>query len=158
MGSPTPTLSTELQLDEALLVTDMSRLAEAIADQGVRTVVLAFTGAGDDHVDTVIAVHQTGCDIFIVPSLFELHSDGPDVERVRGVPLLRLRPDPTLRWSWWVKRAFDVAAGALGLAVLAVPLALVATVHPIDSGRPVLFWQERVGLDGYTSDFASSAA
>ena len=150
VGFADPDVSTELQLDEPLLLTDMSRLAETIAAHDVRTAVLAFAGAGEAHVDTVISVHQTGCDIFIVPSLFELHSDGPDVERVRGVPLLRLRPDPTLRWSWWLKRGFDVAAGVVGLALLAVPLAVVAAVILVDSGRPVLFWQERVGLDGRT--------
>lgn len=151
IGFADPDITTELELDgEALLLTDMDRLAETIAAHDVQTAVLAFTGAGEAHVDTVIAVHQTGCDILIVPSMFELHSDGPDVERVRGVPLLRLRPDPTLRPSWWIKRAFDVTAGLVALALLAIPLAVVAAVILIESGRPVLFWQERVGLDGKT--------
>ncbi len=151
IGFADPDLATELHLGgEALLLTDMDRLAETVHAHDVRTAVLAFAGAGEAHVDTVIALHQTGCDILIVPTMFELHGDGPDVERVRGVPLLRLRPDPTLRPSWWVKRTVDVAAGLIGLILLAVPLALVALVILVDSGRPVLFWQERVGLDGAT--------
>ncbi len=151
IGFADPDVTTELQLDgEPLLVADMNRLAEAIAAHGVQTAVLAFAGAGEAHVDTVISVHQTGCDILIVPSMFELHSDGPDVERVRGIPLLRLRPDPTLRPTWWVKRAFDIATSVCALALLAIPLAIVAAAILLESGRPVLFWQERVGLDGAT--------
>ena len=99
-------------------------------------------------VDTVITAHQSGCSVLIVPRMFELHHDGPDVERIRGVPLIRLRPDPTLRPTWWVKRVVDIGVGVLGLLVTAPLLLVLAVAVVLESGRPVLFWQERVGLDG----------
>lgn len=133
-----------------VLVSDMSRLARAIVENEIDTTILALKDEGDAHVDTVITLHQTGCTILMVPSMFELHHDGPDIERVRGVPLLRLRPDPTLRLSWWIKRGLDVVAGALGLLLLSLPLAVVALAILVTDGRPVLFWQDRVGLDGRT--------
>ena len=148
IGFADPESSTEGRSALPVLSDDMTRLPRTIIDHEIDTTVLAFNGTGDAHVDTIIAVHQTGCNILLVPSMFELHHDGPDVDRVRGIPLLRLRPDPTLRASWWIKRGFDVAMGVLGLIVLAVPLAIVAIVSLIDSGRPLLFWQERIGLDG----------
>lgn len=133
-----------------VLTTDMSRLPRTIVEHEIDTTILAFNGVGDAHVDTVITVHQTGCSILLVPSMFELHHDGPDVERVRGVPLLRLRPDPTLRPSWWVKRAIDVSLGGIFLLLASIPMAVVAGLILLDSGRPVFFWQDRVGLDGNT--------
>jgi lipopolysaccharide/colanic/teichoic acid biosynthesis glycosyltransferase len=40
---------------------------------------------------------------------------------------------------------FDVVGAAVGLAVLAPAMAVIATVVLIDDGRPVFFRQERVG-------------
>lgn len=132
-----------------LLQDDLTRLASTIIDNRIDTAVMAFSGSTEEQVvDSVITAHQTGCAVLVVPRMFELHHDGPDVERVRGTPLLRLRPDPTLRPSWWLKRAVDIAVGFTGLCVLAIPLGLIACAVLVESGRPVLFWQERVGLDG----------
>lgn len=130
-----------------LVATDLSRLARRVVVDEIDATILAL-GDGDAHVDTVIGLHQTGCEIFLVPPMFEMHHDGPDVERVRGVPLIRLRSDPTQRVSWWVKRGLDIAVAGLGLLVLAVPLAIIGLLVLLDSGRPIMFWQERVGLDG----------
>ena len=46
------------------------------------------------------------------------------------------------------KRALDVFASLIGLMVLAVPLGAVAMAILADDGRPVLFRQTRVGLNG----------
>jgi exopolysaccharide biosynthesis polyprenyl glycosylphosphotransferase len=148
-AQPEPVVDGE-SLSLPVLTTDMGELADVIKRFGVDTVILALGPDADAHVDTIIGVHQTGCTILLVPAMFELHHDGPDVERVRGVPLLRLRPDPTLRPSWWVKRIIDITVAAVGLLLVAVPLTLVAVAILIESGRPILFWQERVGLDGRT--------
>ena len=132
-----------------VLSSTMPHLASVIRAHDIDTTILAFDDGGDAHVDTLMAVHRTGCRILLVPSMFELHHDGPDVERVRGIPLLALRPDPTSRPSWWCKRGLDLTVGVLGLLLVALPAALVAGLILLDSGRPVLFWQERVGLDGH---------
>ena len=47
-----------------------------------------------------------------------------------------------------VKRAFDIAVAGAALVVLAPVMALVALAVLIRHGRPVLFVQERPGLDG----------
>jgi lipopolysaccharide/colanic/teichoic acid biosynthesis glycosyltransferase len=46
------------------------------------------------------------------------------------------------------KRLFDILASALGLIVLAPVFAVVAALVRIKLGRPVLFRQERPGLEG----------
>jgi lipopolysaccharide/colanic/teichoic acid biosynthesis glycosyltransferase len=46
------------------------------------------------------------------------------------------------------KRVFDFAVAALGLALLAVPLLLIAAWVRLDSAGPALYRQERVGREG----------
>jgi len=48
----------------------------------------------------------------------------------------------------WVKRGLDFTLSAAALVVLALPLALVATIIRWSSPGPVFFRQERMGLDG----------
>jgi lipopolysaccharide/colanic/teichoic acid biosynthesis glycosyltransferase len=47
-----------------------------------------------------------------------------------------------------VKRAVDVVGAAVGLAVAAIPMALVAVAIRLTMGSPVLFRQRRPGLHG----------
>jgi len=49
-----------------------------------------------------------------------------------------------------VKRSVDIVCAMTGLAVLFPLLLVVATAILIDSGRPVFFLQERIGLHGRT--------
>lgn len=44
-----------------------------------------------------------------------------------------------------MKRAFDLALAVVVLAILAVPLAIVALLVRLTSPGPVLYWSERVG-------------
>ena len=47
-----------------------------------------------------------------------------------------------------LKRALDVTVSGVGLAVAAIPMAVIAAAVRATMGRPVLFTQERPGRDG----------
>ena len=60
-------------------------------------------------------------------------------------------PIRSTRWRPYVlKRMFDMVVSSIGLAILSPLLLLVAAAILVDTGRPVLFLQERVGLHGRT--------
>ena len=139
------------ELPLPVLSNDLANLTRILADTRATTVIMAFSTTKESQlVDTIITAHQGGCSVLVVPRMFELHLDGVDVERMRGVPLIRLRPDPTLRASWWLKRTVDVVGAWLMLVLLSPVLLLLAAMVLIGTGRPLLFWQERIGLDGQT--------
>ncbi|WP_246019040.1 sugar transferase [Saccharothrix australiensis] len=126
-------------------------LADAITRLRAGTVVLAFSRAADSPlVNAAITAHRLGCAIFVVPRMYELYQDGPDVERLRSYPLVRLSTAPTSRPSWWVKRAVDVVLAGVALVALAPVIALCALAVVLESGRPVIFRQVRVGMDDRT--------
>jgi exopolysaccharide biosynthesis polyprenyl glycosylphosphotransferase len=70
------------------------------------------------------------------------------IDEVAGIPLLSLTstPDDALHLAW--KRATDLLGAVVGLAVLAVPLAVAAIAIKRHDGGPVLFRQVRVGRHG----------
>ncbi|WP_045309997.1 sugar transferase [Lentzea aerocolonigenes] len=123
-------------------------LATAIERLGVGTVVIAFSHAVDSPlVDAAVTAHRLGCTTLVVPRMFELHQDGPDVERLRSYPLLRLSTAPTARPTWWIKRFVERSLAALALIVLSPVIALCALAVLFESGRPIIFRQVRVGMD-----------
>jgi exopolysaccharide biosynthesis polyprenyl glycosylphosphotransferase len=132
-----------------VLSRDPADLAALITEHQVDTVVVSFALTREaELLDAVITAHRHGCLVLIVPRMFEVYQDGPDVERIGGYPLLRLRPDPTTQPMWAVKRAIDRTLAATALVLLAPVLAVCAAAILLESGRPVLFHQTRVGLDG----------
>jgi exopolysaccharide biosynthesis polyprenyl glycosylphosphotransferase len=136
----------ESQLPGPLLTGD---IAEAVVQHRLNTVILAFTGDRDTHVvDTAMTAHRLGCSMLVVPRLFELYHDAADVERLRSYPLVRLTTDPTRRPAWLVKRAFDLLMSIVLLVLLAPVLLLCGLAVLVESGRPIIFTQERIGLDG----------
>jgi exopolysaccharide biosynthesis polyprenyl glycosylphosphotransferase len=133
------------KLPAALLQED---LATAIDRLGVGTVVVAFSHARDSPlVDAAVTAHRRGCSTLVVPRMFELHQDGPDVERLRSYPLLRLSTAPTNRPTWHVKRLVERSLAALALVLLSPVIALCALAVLFESGRPIIFKQVRVGMD-----------
>ncbi len=124
-------------------------LATAVCDHRVGTVVLSHTSYGESEtVEDTITAHGLGCMTLIVPRMHEVYRDGTDVERLRSYPLVRLVTDPTRRPAWYAKRAADVGLALLVLLAVLPVLALCAAAVLIESGRPVLFSQERIGLNG----------
>jgi exopolysaccharide biosynthesis polyprenyl glycosylphosphotransferase len=150
---PVGFIDSEPSLDVADLPVEMlaEDLASAITRLRVGTVVLAFSHSREAPVvDAAIAAHRLGCTVLVVPRMYELCQDGPDVERLCSYPLIRLSTAPTTRPSWWVKRALDVVLAGVALVALAPVIGLCALAILVESGRPVIFRQVRVGMDDRT--------
>ena len=126
-------------------------LADAIVRLRAGTVVLAFSHTRDSPlVEAAITAHRLGCSTLVVPRMYELHPDGPGIERLRSYPLMRLGTAPTSRPTWWIKRAADLLLAAVALVVLAPVIGLCALAVLVESGRPLFFRQVRVGMNDRT--------
>jgi Undecaprenyl-phosphate glucose phosphotransferase len=86
--------------------------------------------------------------IHFVPDLFSLASLRGGVEEFESVPFIHLRESPLYGWNLVLKRGFDVVLGTLAVLVALPVMAGIATAIAVTSGRPVLYRQERMGLDG----------
>lgn len=100
----------------------------------------------DKSVRTVAAPHRTA------PTTGSEHrgrrsADVVDLRAADMSPMRTVRHRHTL-YTTAVKPALDRTLGVLGLVVCAIPMAVVALVIMGTMGRPVLFRQRRVGLDG----------
>ena len=132
---------------------DPREIGAVVDSLDVRRVIIAGGAAPDSELVEVIrdavALHA---EIYVVPRFPELNITASPAlaEQVRGIPLVHLPRRALRSSSWRLKRAFDVAASALALAVLGLPLLLIAAAIRLTSSGPVLYRQRRVGMDGAT--------
>ncbi|HYY44068.1 MAG TPA: exopolysaccharide biosynthesis polyprenyl glycosylphosphotransferase [Actinomycetota bacterium] len=132
----------------APLLGDPASLTEVIQATGAEVVIVAFPHSGGDRlVGPLRRAQDAGVDVFVVPRLFQLGLETVD-EDVNSVPLVRVPARADRRPEWLIKRAVDVGAASVALLLAAPLMALVALAIFLESGRPILHRQERVGRDG----------
>jgi Undecaprenyl-phosphate glucose phosphotransferase len=94
------------------------------------------------------AVGDEPVTIHVVPDLFRFASLRGGVEEFEGMPFIHLRDSPLHGWSQVTKRVFDLVFSSALLIGLAPGLLLLALGVKLTSRGPVLYRQERMGLDG----------
>jgi exopolysaccharide biosynthesis polyprenyl glycosylphosphotransferase len=131
------------------LLGTVKELARVVGEQNIAVVVLAFVRSPSDRLVACLRTcDRLQCDIFWVPRLFELTSVEAHMDTVWGYPLVRRRREIFSISGHLLKRCFDLAVAGVAL-VAALPAMLVcALAIRLESGRDVLFRQERVGVDG----------
>ncbi len=70
------------------------------------------------------------------------------LEELEGIPLLTFTNTPGAPFSLFLKRVQDISVSALGMAVLAPLLPVIAIAVKLSSPGPVFYSQERCGLNG----------
>ncbi|RPJ86207.1 MAG: exopolysaccharide biosynthesis polyprenyl glycosylphosphotransferase [Acidobacteria bacterium] len=95
----------------------------------------------------VEACEEQGIMVRVRTDLFDLRVARPQVDTIDGVPVVTIRSGPEEGWQLVLKRVIDFLGSAALLILLAPFLLLVALLVRLDSPGPVLFRQERVGLN-----------
>jgi exopolysaccharide biosynthesis polyprenyl glycosylphosphotransferase len=92
------------------------------------------------------------CDLWVVPRLPELHSQGVIADHIGAIPVTRVRRAGLTGLRWAVKRTADLVVASLALVVLSPLLLGCAIATRIEGGRGVFFRQQRVGRYGQPFD------
>jgi exopolysaccharide biosynthesis polyprenyl glycosylphosphotransferase len=126
-----------------------ANLPQVIATQNVDCAVVAFsTDSHDALLELLDECEELGIRTLIVPRLFERVPSRLQVTHVGGLPLLEMLPTSLHSIQFAVKYVLDRLA-ALALVVALSPLLLaISAAVAVSLGRPILYRQDRVSLDG----------
>jgi exopolysaccharide biosynthesis polyprenyl glycosylphosphotransferase len=124
-------------------------LERIVQEYGIQQIVMTFSTAPHGVLLSLVErCDELGVEVTLVPRLFEKMTQRLRVDHLGGLPLLSARRPNPKGWQFAVKYAADRAIAAV-LVALALPvLAVTALVVYVSLGRPILFRQARVGLDG----------
>ena len=134
---------------ELPLLGPIARLERVVHTQAVDEVVICLPAERREQVSHLIArgFHRQ-VKIKVVPDMGGLLTHLPqrlEVSHLGGRPTISFVPKAKVGW---VKRAFDLLVGGLGLLAITPFLLLTALAIKLDSPGPVFYRQERVGKDG----------
>jgi exopolysaccharide biosynthesis polyprenyl glycosylphosphotransferase len=133
------------------LLAPVSELTEAVRAHGIEAVIVSLESTDSRLRESVQQLVSSGTAVWVLSQSYPLVSD-PTSENLWGVPLSPLVPPRSDRARWALKRSVDVVGACLGLCLTAPLMALIAVLILIESGRPVLFRQRRVGTHGRAFD------
>lgn len=94
------------------------------------------------------ACEREGVEAWLVADFFQTRISQTVFDDFLGRPVLVFRSTPAASWQGICKQVLDIIAAAMLLAFTAVPLLLVALAIRLSSPGPVLFRQQRAGLNG----------
>jgi exopolysaccharide biosynthesis polyprenyl glycosylphosphotransferase len=127
----------------------LDEIPELVRTHEVDVVLVAFSAASQQSMISVIRdAMSAGATVWVVPRFFELGAAGDSGDHLWGLPVMRLQAPARSRREWVLKRALDFSLSAIGIALLSPVLGFIALLVAIESGRPILHRQTRVGIDG----------
>ncbi len=135
----------EVDLNE----TPIEQLVFLLHEHSVNGVILSAKHSYFEQVEAAIqACELEGVEAWLVADFFKTQISRTSVDDFYGRPVLVFRSAPEASWQGILKQLIDFA-GALVLMIVCFPiLALVAFLIKITSPGPILFRQQRSGLNG----------
>jgi Undecaprenyl-phosphate glucose phosphotransferase len=127
-----------------------AQLKEALyAGDRVDQVIIALPQAETNTLEKLMVdLDDEVVSVKLVPDLLRVMTLRSSVESLDGLPIIGLRESPMVGWAAAKKRCFDLAVCAvIGAPALAVGAGVAAIIW-LTNGRPILYTQERTGLDG----------
>ncbi|GMA35209.1 hypothetical protein GCM10025876_14130 [Demequina litorisediminis] len=128
---------------------DIGAAASMAARHGAEFVILA----GTDDLPLARArrlewdIEDAGVGLLVASSVSDIAAPRTSVSRLGGLPLMQVQAAQFSGPKRLVKGAVDRAGAVVILAILGLPMLLIALVVKVGSPGPVLFRQERVGRD-----------
>ncbi|MFT4688277.1 MAG: exopolysaccharide biosynthesis polyprenyl glycosylphosphotransferase [Limisphaerales bacterium] len=135
----------ELKIEEA----SPQKLSELLHDRSANGVILSTGHALFGQVERVIEICELeGVEVWLLADFFRTQISQTTVDDLMGRPMLVFRSAPEASWQGVAKQMLDVVGASFALILLSVPLIIVGALVKLTSSGPILFRQERSGLNG----------
>ena len=126
-------------------------MAEIITNQGITDLILAISNEMNQGMfQSILTAQEEGINLSTMTETYEKLSGRVPIDLLESDWVVRAFLDrtPTSGFYRISKRLLDLVLGLFGLVLMVVLFPLLAVVILIDSGRPIIFTQERLGRGG----------
>ena len=140
-----------IELTRVLSPEESAQALAWVKKDQAKMVLISFSKNDSTLLDPLIrSLKEEMIDLQIVPDYSDYLALGAEVDAFEGVPLIQLNQSPLFGYRSWLKRLFDFILSFVGLLVLSPLLIFIAALVKITSKGPILYRQERMGIDGNT--------
>lgn len=127
------------------------QISEIIEHVAADEVLISVPWSQQDEVSRLLELlKDETVDVRLVPDVHAYVTLGCEVEDFDGLPVVRINDSPLIGWYAASKRVTDILVAGVALILLSPLLVGIALLVRLSSPGPVLYRQERMGLDGRT--------
>jgi putative colanic acid biosynthesis UDP-glucose lipid carrier transferase len=127
----------------------ISTLAEFAKHNNVDLIYIALPMASQPRIRALLDdLNDTTASIYFVPDIFITNIIQGRMDSVSGLPVVAVCETPFTGLSGVVKRGSDIVLASLIVALMSVPMLIIALAVRATSSGPVVFKQRRYGVDG----------
>ncbi|MFZ2385715.1 MAG: undecaprenyl-phosphate glucose phosphotransferase [Candidatus Omnitrophota bacterium] len=120
-----------------------------IREKGIDQVIFAMPSGEERIIRALLKrIEKEGVDIKVILDLGGFFTLRKSFEDLAGLPVITLRESPLFGWSRVGKRLVDIIGSTFSIIVSAPLMCCVALLIKLTSDGPLLYKQERIGLDG----------
>lgn len=124
-------------------------LLERLHEESVNSVIVAAHHTVFGELERLIqACELEGVEVWLMADFFKTQISEVTVDELHGRPMMVFRSAPEGTWQTQLKGLLDFLGAAMLLVVAVIPMLLAALAIRFTSPGPVLFRQQRSGLNG----------
>ncbi|MDB6017744.1 MAG: exopolysaccharide biosynthesis polyprenyl glycosylphosphotransferase [Pedosphaera sp.] len=125
-------------------------LASLLHEHSVNGVILNARQNSFEQVENAINICELeGVEVWLVADFFKTQISRASFDDFQGRPVMVFSTTPEASWQSVVKQLIDFTGALLAVILLALPFILIALLIKLSSRGPILFRQQRCGLNGH---------
>jgi exopolysaccharide biosynthesis polyprenyl glycosylphosphotransferase len=130
---------------------NLDQLDKVIVENEIEEVILAIENSEHKHLNKIIPIlfgYEEKLLVKVIPDMYDILLGTVKINHLYGAVLMEIKQDIMANWEKLLKRAMDIII-SLSMLVLLFPLYLYVAIRvKWSSEGPVIFKQERIGLNG----------
>jgi exopolysaccharide biosynthesis polyprenyl glycosylphosphotransferase len=129
----------------------MEVLEQSIIDLNIEEVIIAIETSEHNRLRELLNIlfdFDEQVLVKIIPDMYDIMLGTVKMSHIYGAVLIEIRQDLMPKWQRLVKRLIDLGVSALMLLVLSPLYLYIAARVRFSSKGPIIFQQERIGLNG----------
>jgi putative colanic acid biosysnthesis UDP-glucose lipid carrier transferase len=128
---------------------NLRQLVQLAKSGGVDMIFITFPMRAEQRIRNFLSqLSDTTASVYIVPDFFVFQMLHARWNQIDGLPVVSVFETPISGIDGVLKRGFDIFVASLTLALVAVPMAVIAALVKWSSPGPAFFRQKRYGLSG----------
>jgi len=124
-----------------------------LSSHQIESVIVAVPNASFEKLSQGLQViaNQVGS-LRIIPDVLRYTKFTPGIDLIKGYPVVSVHESPLSGSGYVVKRLFDLVGAWVALLIFSPIMIVLSILVPLSSRGPILYRQQRMGLDGKPFD------
>ena len=122
---------------------------DLISQNRIESVIIAVSNIHYEQLTTVLnEIVDQVAHIRIVPDVLRFVTFSPGIDLINGLPVVSIHESPLVGRGIMLKRVLDIFGALFALLLFSPIMITISLLIPFSSRGPILYRQERMGLDG----------